>query len=597
TAFFALLTLAFLPFGQEIGRAFSEIPPARAYLVNLTGSLTGVAVVTGLSAAEIQPVWQLAALCITLLGTQLAYYQRLPEAPPTASRAAIAGGSLLLLGSGFVVWQLDLGSQWSVYHKLTVSPLLFHPKSGILWEKYKDAPAEEITELPRQAGFNLSVNDDYFQMALDLSDDSVRERPYLRLWRNAYDQPFQIKKAGKVLIVAGGTGNDAAAAVRAGVPEIDVVDIEGHIMDMGRAMHPEKPYSQPGVQTHTDDARSFFHKTQNKYDLIIFSYLDSHRLFSQMSNIRLDSFLYTKESLAEARALLRPGGVLYVHSAVGQTYAGIRIGQMMRSLYGHPPLILKSAISPVFVGVDDPSSVNLVDQSLLMPLDTGPMAETTDDWPFIYLKERGIPREYLVAALLIPGLVTALAGGLLIRRKVQISPDHAGFFLLGAAFFLLETKAVTDAALLFGSTWAVNSVVITSVLSALACAALTVIFFPPQNPERLYVFLLGGLALLVFLRQSTLLGLPLPLRIPAFGLAAGIPIYFSSLIFTAFLRRSRRPDMAFAVNLLGSFAGGCMEYFSMSTGFRMLTLFAMALAAGSYGLFRSGTLSNENKPV
>ena len=41
---------------------------------------------------------------------------------------------------------------------------------------------------------------------------------------------------------------------------------------------------------------------------------------------------------------------------------------------------------------------------------------------------------------------------------------NSRMFFLGAAFMLLETKAVVQMALLFGSTWVVNSAVFLTVL-------------------------------------------------------------------------------------------------------------------------------------
>ncbi len=579
--FFAGLSLFFFPFGQEIGRSFRALPAARAYAVNLGGSLVGILSSVLLSNAGVSPWILLAAGGILLIAWLFA------DRPGAFVRAAVAFVALGITAGGME--RMDQGAEWSAYHRLSTSPLLFHPATQTLWEKWRAADPKELTELPGEIGFNLSVNDDYFQMALDLSDRSVRERPYLKLWRDAYDQPFLLQKPKRVLIVAGGTGNDAAAALRSGADHVDVVDIEGKILAIGKERHPEKPYSDARVSLFAEDARSFFHSAAGRYDLIVFSYLDSHRLFSQMSNVRLDSFLYTRESFAEARRLLSPGGVLYVHSAVGHTFAGGRIFRMLESIYGRPPVILASALSPAFVGLETPQSVDFRALPVLDHLEMeskGDLIAATDDWPFLYLRERSIPHEYLVAALLLPGLVLLLTGVVLVRKKVRVTPGEGAFFLLGAAFFLLETKSVTDAALLFGSTWFVSALVIGAVLLTLLASTLTVIGLGLERPLLFFPALFGALALLVFLPGRLLLDLPGPARVAAFALLTGLPIFFTSIIFTTLLKKSFRPDVALAFNILGSFAGGCLEYMSMSTGFRMLTLFAAALVAGSYGFLR-----------
>ncbi len=56
----------------------------------------------------------------------------------------------------------------------------------------------------------------------------------------------------------------------------------------------------------------------------------------------------------------------------------------------------------------------------------------------------------------------------LLRRNVPMpnlaNAENLHLFLLGAGFMLLETKAITELSLLFGSTWIVNAVVITAFL-------------------------------------------------------------------------------------------------------------------------------------
>ena len=48
-------------------------------------------------------------------------------------------------------------------------------------------------------------------------------------------------------------------------------------------------------------------------------------------------------------------------------------------------------------------------------------------------------------------------------------------FFLGAGFMLLETKSVVHMALLFGSTWMVNSIVFFAILVMILCSNLFVL--------------------------------------------------------------------------------------------------------------------------
>src|SRR5258708_18534041 len=73
--------------------------------------------------------------------------------------------------------------------------------------------------------------------------------------------------------------------------------------------------------------------------------------------------------------------------------------------------------------------------------------------------------------------VLGLAMVYLFLPKGRLRLNNRMFFL-GAAFLLLETKAVVQMALLFGSTWLVNSAVFFTVLVLILLANLYVVKMP-----------------------------------------------------------------------------------------------------------------------
>src|SRR5436190_17312346 len=79
-------------------------------------------------------------------------------------------------------------------------------------------------------------------------------------------------------------------------------------------------------------------------------------------------------------------------------------------------------------------------------------------------------------------------------------------FFLGAAFMLLETKAVVQLALLFGSTWIVNSLVFFTALVLILLANLVVLKHPPERLIWHYAALLGLLAAAIAVPFSGFLG-------------------------------------------------------------------------------------------
>jgi hypothetical protein len=197
----------------------------------------------------------------------------------------------------------------------------------------------------------------------------------------------------------------------------------------------------------------------------------------------------------------------------------------------------------------------------------------TDDWPFLYLQNRHIPTHYIGALLLIlvvsTVVVTATVRGQAGRWSWQ-------FFLLGAGFMMLETRSITQFALLWGSTWVVASLAIGSVL-AMALAANFVV----SRVEVTRPWAVGGL-LAALLAVNYLI----PVGRVGFESRAAeslfyavlmfSPIVCAGLLFGSAIKRSTSLARDYGTNLLGAMVGGVSEYLSLMTGFRWL-LFAIAL--------------------
>ncbi len=101
-----------------------------------------------------------------------------------------------------------------------------------------------------------------------------------------------------------------------------------------RIYHPEHPYDDPRVTLTINDARNFFRTTQQKYDLIIYGVLDSHTALSHASNLRVDSYVYTREGIAEAFKLLKPDGVLSIAFALPNDSLGFKLSHILQDLPG-----------------------------------------------------------------------------------------------------------------------------------------------------------------------------------------------------------------------------------------------------------------------
>jgi hypothetical protein len=167
----------------------------------------------------------------------------------------------------------------------------------------------------------------------------------------------------------------------------------------------------------------------------------------------------------------------------------------------------------------------------------------------------------------------ARAGGTSVRR---FSPH---FFVLGAAFLLLETRSLVSFSLLFGSTWLVNALAFFAILASVLLAILVNARLRIRRPEALYAGLFAALAVAFLLPPESLLIDPPWLRYLLAGVVAFAPVFLANLVFTYSFRDTRTADMAFASNLLGAMVGGAMEYVALISGYRFLLVIVAALYA------------------
>jgi hypothetical protein len=197
----------------------------------------------------------------------------------------------------------------------------------------------------------------------------------------------------------------------------------------------------------------------------------------------------------------------------------------------------------------------------------------SDDWPQLYLREREIPWAPIGQGMLVMGLLSALIlFGFAPQRRLRLNPQ---MFFLGAGFMLLETKGVVHMALLFGSTWIVNSIVFFAILVMILCANLYVLRFRPQTSRRWYALLVVALLVNALVPMSTFLSLPPAARVAASCLVVFIPVFFAGVIFATAFRDSRAPDADFGSNVAGIVLGGLSEQLSLVLGFNYLLLVAV----------------------
>ena len=547
---FVNTALIFIPIGQLCGRLMERRVKLKAYGLNLIGSLIGVAAMLLVSFLWAPPmIWFALTFVVILL-----FSVRTPA-------SLLTGAAFALLCVVILAWPIN--PLWQrIYSPYQVLELGHSDDTGLM--------------LIRAAGH-------YYQRAYNLSGSNTD--PKARSVRTYYDFPYKAHPdLANVAIVGAGTGNDVAAALRAGARSVEAIEIDPAILMAGKANHPEKPYSDARVNTVVNDARSFFRTTANSYDMVVYGLLDSHTLLSQGSSVRLDSFVYTIEGLREARARLKPGGVMSLSFTVLSEGLGRKIYLMLQKVFdGRAPICVKAIYdgSIIFMESNDsqwkldpsvPAAGGFADDSTHFANPALEADMSTDDWPFFYMPRRVYPVSYLVMICQILLLSVFVTRSFLVE-KPQLT--YLSFLLLGAGFMLVETKAITELGLTFGNTWQVIGIVIAGILTMAFLANLTVQWLGIRKPLVPYLFLWGSLALGWAIAgqggfPSTTAG-----RLEA-AIVLTCPMFFSGMVFSSLLGSKGNVSTIMAMNLVGAVCGGLTEYNSMYFGFRFLYLVAMA---------------------
>jgi SAM-dependent methyltransferase len=612
--FFLVLALAMVGPGQVLGKALGRVTNRiQAYTINITGSLIGIALFALFSWAQLPPLWWFLPV---VLGLGYFLYQR-QLTFDVSLRFALLGLVLVAVTINTGPEQDSQGTVqehfWSPYYRMD----------------YAHAPQRRIC-------VNLIGHQQMVSATDNSSPAYAYALPHL-LHRDAQEPaapPFE-----EVLVIGAGSGNDVSRALQWGAKHVDAVEIDPVIQGLGRKEHPDQPYQDPRVTVHLDDGRNFLHSTDKQYDLIVYALVDSLVLHSSYSNIRLESYLFTQQAFQDVRKRLKPGGMFVMYNYFRQGWIVARLHKGLEEVFGEEPLVLtlpyqrtiepeqgsggftvflcgggaqtihqafakhtdywvsgKQAPGPAAANgflypsvgersrwqglpVEQQQSEPFVQFGLARVVQPAePLRLATDDWPFLYMRQPMIPDLSLRGAATMGGLALLLLIGLAPRSQTGSRrwPLDGRMFFLGAGFMLIETKAVVHMALLFGSTWMVNSVVFFALLVMVLLANLYVLTVKPQRLWPYYVGLLAALVANVAIPLDFFLGMDRAMQVVGSCLLVFAPILFAGVIFAVSFARTEDPSRAFGANIAGAMLGGLAEYASMLLGFQYLVLVALA---------------------
>jgi spermidine synthase len=455
--------LCFVPVGHMISRLMAPIEGLTAYGLNLIGSLLGIFLFLILSFLWFPPtIWILISYLLFIIINA-----------KNKNKNLISGLCVILV--------------------VTLLSSFVKDKKQTIYSPYQNISIEQLTT-PLNP-IIIQTSHLFYQALLNLSEDLYFERKDrvkgnifgyhvdVEHEREFYNLPHLISPIlpKKIMIVGSGAGNDVAAANRFNINDIDAVEIDPVIAELGKQYHPELPYNNINVNLFIDDARSFIKNNQAQYDTIIYGLLDSQTNLSSKGGIRLDSYVYTIEAFEEAKKVLKNDGIMCLSFFVQTPELGFKLLKMLEKVFGHKPLVLKSELNDRYVFIakkNIESKLNIDDLKYFKKTEVFDKIHvydvdlSTDDWPFIYMPYKVYPLTYLFIVILL--VVSSI---IFLNRIIKVKKNNFSFicFFLGAGFMLIETKCITEMAKIYGSTWMVTSIVIGVVLVMAFIANLLVI--------------------------------------------------------------------------------------------------------------------------
>ncbi len=544
---FVLTTLVFTALAAPMGPLFARLPRLRAYAVNILGSLLGIA-----AFALCSFLWAPPAIWFAV-----SFLASIPVLADTPRRAWIAHG-LLAAGVLGIVAEMARDDTWGPYYRQSLRRIRYN-----------------TLLLAGNGVFGIGIGP-------SKPGDALYDSPYGDALAPFRDGPPRYRSA---LVVGCGAGNDTAYALRNGVEEVDAVDINPWVLEMGKRYHPDRPFASPRVSIHLADARTFIRQTRRKYDLVVYGLPDSTFNLSDRTNLRMESFLFTVEAFREIRAHLSEHGVFVLYNYYRLPWVAEKIGGMLRETFDQEPAVVLPPAPWGFPAILA-AGPGLPYLEKPRPSRTGGPTLARDDWPFLYLFKPNVPPHYL-ASLLTAGLVALGAVVLGLRMTgpssgIEREPRGrlVAFFFMGAAFLLLETRSVATFGLFFGSTWATNAIV----FAAIHVTVLVAIWVAARFPRLSRVGLFGALGVSLVLAWAVPLGPLLAMEEPSRSVVvcvtAFLPVFCANVLFATFFRSAKEGATSYALNLLGGVLGGMLEYTSLLFGYRAL----IGLAAGFYFL-------------
>jgi hypothetical protein len=136
---------------------------------------------------------------------------------------------------------------------------------------------------------------------------------------------------------------------------------------------------------------------------------------------------------------------------------------------------------------------------------------------------------------------------------------------------------ISKAAVVLGSTWEVNAVIVSGVLVMILLANLLTLKFPNVPLMPVYIILCIICLSLYYIDLASFAFLPYFPKAVLIGSLTTLPMLFSGIIFIRSFARMERKNQALGANLFGALIGGLLQSVTFIIGIKALLLIVVGL--------------------
>lgn len=633
---FVLVALTLVGPGQQLGRSLARLSNrVEAYALNIAGSIAGILLFTACSWLELGPIWWFGGTLAAIGYFQIGRLRPLASSEPGAPREAqavsmatlaVGGAAALLLVSlstGFTGAATPVGlpdarprELWSPYYRIQYNEAARFITVNLIGHQQMSSRKESFPAYALPHLFNRDAGQPPFAQVLvigagsgnDVSRalqwgavrvDAVEIDPViLRLGQRDHpDRPYADPRTFAHL-------DDGRNFLRSTNKQYDLI-----IYALVDSLVLHSSYSNIRLESYLFTTQAFddIRKRLRPGGLfVMYNYFRQGWIVNRLQGMLEQTFgagnpvvfnLPTRATVAPDDVLnadftmMFAGDTAAIKTAFAQRpeywlRADRAINQETPNGFDMSSAVSRAEWSAAAESADDRHWMQFGATTVLKPADPPRLA--SDAWPFLYLRSPMIPALSLRGIAVMSVLGALLLAPFLRRRSTPVAPAAdrglrflAHMFFLGAGFMLIETKAVVQMALLFGSTWMVNSIVFCAVLTMALVANLYVLAARPTSLTPYYAGLVVSLVASAVIPIDAFLGLSRGVQVAASCMLAFTPVLFAGVVFATSFAHAPDADRAFGANTAGAMAGGLSEYTSMLLGFQYVVVVAMAFYACS----------------